>query len=481
MDNRKGDRRKFQKKPFFKTQGKHAAITGYKKNFGDSVIQKLFKDNQNDLGAEYTLNDVIEIGYPMSEISIDVITSGRPDNIVQEIHLLLCELISTGIDTKKALAVFLGVSINDFILDELYVLLENGILVNSEEEKLLLTIAGNTFIQEKKFVPVTTQEVFKFYFDNFSKEVLSKPISDKIANSNWLSSEVRVDFDFIQEYWWQIVKCYAKTANLDKEIVDLASYKRSIVSRTVQYQKLFVLIYFPKDHSGKKIHLKVYNNEQVLLKRQTEIISKLFSENKYLFDFSKELKDVDEYKTVFQETTLEIAQAKKSGRYEDISTFEHKALIQEALINGEVAVYIESPWIRRATKQYVPAMEFFLNKKDTQLFIAYGIDSSTQNQPDPDTFTQITQLAQKFKGRLHLIHLPTHFKNKFPNRDGSHRKLLIKDQDYYVKGSFNWLSYSGNENVHYAVEEGTQFFDNVKEYWQKVFTEYKISQAYPSF
>ena len=453
----------------------------FKKNSNKSKTDLLFDNHKDDLGNEYSLNDIIEIGYPIIETSIDIISSGKPSDILQEVHILLLELINAGVDTKASLSHFLGVSENDFILDELFTLLENGILSISEEEKYRVTTKGEVFVEQKKFIPVTTQESFVFYIDGLTKEIISEAPSTTSNTSNRLPSVLKVDFDFIQEHWMQINHSFTKANSGDKEIVDLANYKRSINYRKELFQKFYVLLYYPKDKSGKKIQLKVYNSESKLLKKQTETISNLFSSNKFLFDFSNELEQVEEYKKLFLDTTIEIADEKLSGKYQNISTFEHKELIKEALFSAELAVYIESPWIRKATMAYLPAMDLFLRKKDTKLFIAYGIDSSFKNAPHPETFQEIEKLKIKYPNRVFLFHLPTHFKSKFPNRNGSHRKLLIKDYDFYVKGSFNWLSYSGNETENYAVEEGTQFFDNVKGFWQKVFNDYQFDIALLNF
>ncbi|MFK5004307.1 hypothetical protein, partial [Klebsiella pneumoniae] len=83
----------------------------------------------------------------------------------------------------------------------------------------------------------------------------------------------------------------------------------------------------------------------------------------------------EEFKAQFIDSSKEIEQEKKlAGEYKDISTFEHKELIREALLTAELAVYIESPWIRKATMEYFDAIKFFLEKKNTKLFITYGID-----------------------------------------------------------------------------------------------------------
>ncbi|MFM9587464.1 hypothetical protein, partial [Streptomyces caniscabiei] len=87
----------------------------------------------------------------------DIIASGKPNDVLQELHIFLLESVNAGLDTKILLAEFLGVSINDFILDELFTLLENGLIAISEEDKYRVTAKGDAFVAEQKFIPVTSQ------------------------------------------------------------------------------------------------------------------------------------------------------------------------------------------------------------------------------------------------------------------------------------------------------------------------------------
>lgn len=462
------------KKKFHKHSSRPNIAT--KKPQHTSKQSELFDKYKEDLGNDYSLNDILEIGYPIIEAKIDIIASGKPSDVLQELHIFLLELVNVGLDTKISLAQFLGVSENDFILDELFTLLENGLISNSENEKYRVTSKGDSFIEEQKFIPVTTQEDFTFYVDGFSQTISEQPIDYLSKSENRLTTKLKVDFQFVQEHWMLINKCYTKSTLGEKEIVDLANYKRSFVfTPATRYKNIFALIYYPKDQSGKKIQIKAYSHENRFLKTETATLNTLFSADKFLFDFTKELVLTEDFKTQFLEASKEIEQDKKlTGEYKDISTFEHKELIKEALLTAEFAVYIESPWIKRATMNYLDAIKFFLEKGNTKLFIAHGIDSRETNAPHKETFDEIEKLRAKYKDRFFLWHLPTHFHKVFPNRHGSHRKILIKDFDFYVKGSFNWLSYSGTENQSYAVEEGTQFFDNVKLFWEKVFSEYKF-------
>lgn len=440
-----------------------------------SKEKELFKKHKGDLGTDYLLNDIFEIAYPRIATSIEIITSGKPDDILRDLHILLLETIESGLNTKTSLASFLGVQENDFVLDELYPLLKEALLSISEDERYRVTTKGKLFVEEEKYIPVRSQEVFTFYVDGVSGKISTKKI--KTTNcKNFVKPDQKVDFDFVQKNWMDINKRYSGHHENKKEIVDLVNYKRSFIgSPKVQYHKVYALVYHPKDQSGKKIRIRAYSEEGKLLKDEGQSLDFEFSKNKYLFDFNQELALTEPFKEEFTQVSDQIVSDKRlAGKYLDISTFEHKQLIKDALLTAKFAVYIESPWIRRATLSYLKEMKVFLKKKDTKLFLAYGIDNRSQNKAHLETFQELEKLQKLYPKKVFLWHLPTLFETKFPNRNGTHRKILIKDYDFYVKGSYNWLSYLGDESQSYAVEEGTQFFDNVKQFWGKVFSEYRL-------
>lgn len=53
-----------------------------------------------------------------------------------------------------------------------------------------------------------------------------------------------------------------------------------------------------------------------------------------------------------------------------------------------------------------------------------------------------------------MIHLPTHFEEQGNDKMiGTHRKLIIKDNDYYIQDNFNFLSFNKEEGQKIANEE----------------------------
>ena len=440
--------------------------------------RKLFNKYKNDLGEEYLLNDIIELAYPKIQTTIDVLVSSKPSDVLQDLHIFLLDTIQGGLNEKSVLCSFLGIAEDDFIVDELYLLIKEGIVDLDDESNYRLTTKGQLFLEKQKFIPETSNEKFTFYVDGLTKEITTNTIS-KTHSENKLKSLVDVNHSFIQENWLEINSKFSKSSEEEKEIIELSNYKRSIVKQPrAIYEKIYALIYYPKQETGKRIQIKAYNKSLSLLKKTTSSLNEQFSKNPLLFDFSEEVETINEFKDIIEKTKeSNKTKDRLTGKYKDISTFEHKNLISEALRTAQSKVYIESPWIRRATANYLTDMETFLKKENTYLFIAYGIDTSDKSKPHPATFDKIIKLQGRYPDRLRIYNLPLHFKTRFKDRSGTHRKILIKDNDFYIKGSFNWLSYAGEKGRNYAVEEGTQFFDNVEEFWNKVFDDYQLDKT----
>lgn len=439
--------------------------------------KKLFDKYKNDLGEEYLLNDIIELAYPKIQTTIDVLVSSKPSDVLQDLHIFLLDVIKTGLNDKSVLCSFLGIEDDDFVIDELYLLIKEGLVDLDDDSNYRLTTKGLLFLEEQKFIPETSNEKFTFYVDGLTQEITTNAII-KTHSQNKLQSLVNVNHSFIQENWLDINSKFSKSNEEEKEIIELSNYKRSIVNQPMAiYEKIYVLIYYPVEETGKKIQIKAYSKTLSLLKNTTTSLNEQFSKNPLLFDFSKDIEILNEFKDIIEKSKEGSKKKNRiSGRYKDISTFEHKNLISEALRTAQSKVYIESPWIRRATANYLKDMETFLDKGNTHLFIAYGIDMSDQSKPHKETYEKIILLKKKFPTRLELCHLPTHFSTRFSDRSGTHRKILIKDDEFYIKGSFNWLSYAGEKGRNYAVEEGTQFFDNVEDFWNKVFDDYQFDK-----
>jgi len=132
------------------------------------------------------------------------------------------------------------------------------------------------------------------------------------------------------------------------------------------------------------------------------------------------------------------------------SPTEHAALLKKALKNAKHTVIILCGWVT----DYVIDDEFKLLlegclSRGVNVYIGYGYTASNEKKPSND----VQQRAENYlfnelkpwchekntKGHLWLV--------KYPN----HAKVLIRDHEYAVVGSFNWLSNSGrSKNAEYS-------------------------------
>lgn len=126
-----------------------------------------------------------------------------------------------------------------------------------------------------------------------------------------------------------------------------------------------------------------------------------------------------------------------------VSVFEHADLLAEALDTAKERLLIISPWVRSAvvTTDFLGKLERRL-RAGVEVTIAhgYGIDDSGS---DEYALTRLKNLASRFDDKFTFVRV----KN-------THAKILICD-GYWVSTSFNWLSFRGDPDRTYRMEEGT--------------------------
>uniref|UniRef100_UPI003F497DE7 phospholipase D-like domain-containing protein n=1 Tax=Streptomyces chartreusis TaxID=1969 RepID=UPI003F497DE7 len=126
-----------------------------------------------------------------------------------------------------------------------------------------------------------------------------------------------------------------------------------------------------------------------------------------------------------------------------IGVFEHPELLDEALTSARKRILIISPWITGAivTTAFIGRLERRL-QRGVKVDIAYGYDDS-ENRTDPNAVRRLNNLAARYPEKLHVARLKS-----------NHAKILFFD-DAWVTTSFNWLSFKGDPDRTYRVEEGT--------------------------
>jgi hypothetical protein len=398
-----------------------------------------------------------------------VLVNKQPDGSLVKVYNVLLRAIQAGFSSQGKLFTFLGLGQTDeFVLRELFTLRENG-LVDLVSEKWIVTEEGEKFIQDEKILRIEEKEEFEFLIDGISGEIMSarqNRTEKKLLKS--LDPEVKLSNrnpELIEGKFQQLADTY-KQDNENK------SYLISYASDDIKYDSndwcnFWLIEYIPDRKSNQEPKLEVRNFET--LKEIKSLTSKFNSEYRhYIYSLSSS------ERTEFEEITIIHEEPKVQSQTDDLSTltiWETKQKFIEALNNVKEKILIESPWIKRATQEYIPLFEKLLKDKK-QLTILYGI--SEKDEHDIYTLRKVEELQKQHKDKFKLIHLPTHFAEIHSRLTGTHRKLVIKDNEYYIHGSFNFLSFGKNERQQVANEESLLISKDVSKKWEQVAKEYSL-------
>ena len=131
-----------------------------------------------------------------------------------------------------------------------------------------------------------------------------------------------------------------------------------------------------------------------------------------------------------------------SSQVRSVSVFEHPDLLNFALQSATDRILIISPWIRRAvvTTDFLSNVEQRL-RAGVRVTIAHGYGEDDRGS-DADALRRLKNLAERYD------------EFTFVRVQNTHAKILIFDENW-VSTSFNWLSFKGDPQRTYRMEEGT--------------------------
>ena len=129
-----------------------------------------------------------------------------------------------------------------------------------------------------------------------------------------------------------------------------------------------------------------------------------------------------------------------------LAVYEHPPLLRRAVERADERVMVISPWIRRAvvTPDFVETIRHALDR-GVSVYVGYGLgeEDKKEKQWDEDARKELERLAE---GRKNFI---------LRRLGNTHAKVLVKDREFFVISSFNWLSFKGDPNHTFREEWGT--------------------------
>jgi hypothetical protein len=438
---------------------------------------EVYKKLSKEAPTGYRMNELIPFSYPVRKIKMDVLVNKQPDGSLVKVYNVLLRAIQMGFHTQSELFNFLGLGNTDeFILRELFALREKGYL-DLVSEKWIVTESGEQFIKDNTILRVEEQEEFEFLIDGISGSTMSAQQNKTLRKDlpKFLKMEIKIPLkspELLEDKYQSLADIY-KFESEGKAY--LISYSADEIKTDYnEWCNYWLIEYIPDKNSNREPNLQVRNYETLELNKH--LTSKFNSEyRRFIYSLSNsERTEIEELSEII--TTPTHIPEIKSDKKEDFKTltiWETKQQFVEALQTVKDKILIESPWIKSATREYIPLFEKIL-KDGKQLIILYGIEEKDEH--DTRTLESVKDLQKKHSKNFTLIHLPTHFENTNAKFTGSHRKLVIKDNDYYIAGSFNFLSFAKQERQQVANEESMLVSVGVDKKWVQVIKEYSIQQ-----
>jgi len=440
--------------------------------------KEVYKELESKCPTGYRINELIQFYYPVRRIKMNVLVNKSPDSSLVKVYNVILRAIQLGLNTQEKLFNFLGLNKDDeFIYRELYAIREKR-YVDLVSGKWSVTNAGEEFIKNEKFLRIEENEDFEFFIDGISGDIMifeDFEEGEVVQNIGEKQLKAKINLpiknpELVNGKFIQLAQLF-KQKNKDETLI---SYDSGEIKRDYQEWCPYWLIeYIPENNntaSDAKLEVRNFNNPS----KEIKFLTKRFNEEyqDYIYELTdSDRNNIEELPEIIEETkTIKESQANLSD-FETLGIWETKQRFTEALGSVKEKILIESPWIKQATREYIPYFEELLKGKK-RLIILYGM--ADKDEHDIGIVEKLKDLQKQYSNYFNLIHLPTHFENINLRLKGTHRKLMIKDNDYYISGSFNFLSFGKQESQKVSNEESHLIRIKVKEKWESVMKEYSI-------
>lgn len=442
------------------------------------IEAKVYKEIKKNTPKEYRLNELIVFSYPVRKIRMEVKVEKKPENSLINLYTVILRAINMGMNTSDKLEHLLDKTTEHSPISELiklnYVSENNGVWQ--------IENAGRDFLNNNELLKLYFVEDFDFLIDGITGDILL--VEPYFAVKDELPKFLKTEFhapnragNLLEGKWEQLEKAYSLISRSDNKLIGPANDRLKFDSYTSNYSGFWLnyclVEYIACNESDNLSPLLEVRTIDSFYKLQTQI-SNTFNKNyhKYINLLSDSAR-VKVDSPAWIETNDTPLHKLYSDSFESLTIWETKEKFLDALKNVDDKILIESPWIKRVTKEYIPIFEQYILKEKKKLIILYGI--SEKDEHDPDALAALEVLQNEYSDNFVLIHLPTYFERMNIKLSGTHRKLLIKDNDYYILGSFNFLSFGKSRKQKVANEEALLIKNNVKEKWKKLVNQYSLN------
>jgi phosphatidylserine/phosphatidylglycerophosphate/cardiolipin synthase-like enzyme len=178
---------------------------------------------------------------------------------------------------------------------------------------------------------------------------------------------------------------------------------------------------------------------------------------------TKDAREQKELRKALQDKEKDIAtlqQQLRQSKVEFLRTEQHRGKLFQAVREAKQEIMIISPWMTPAAcdenlcKLFAEAIV-----RGVRLRIGYHMGKdrypgeAERNRHNVET---VKRTMRKHVNRMAPSH-SSDFLNDVVKTAGTHQKILVCDREFAITGSFNWLSYAGNQDAGYHQELSVLF------------------------
>lgn len=420
----------------------------------------------------YKINELVQFSYPIQRLSLAVLATSKTDGDSEALYYAILSAVKFGSTSISSIIRFLGLSPEDSFIPPIIGSLFSMGLLSSVNGVIGLTTSGREFLDGSYKLYEEIEADFRIdldlfqnrlcaAYDDLSADSLEKvfPSRNAITRQDELKAYCMKSFKLVSSE-------YARSSG--NTLLDIQQV--SLMGKPM-FRNLWFAEYV-NTKSEELPYIEVYYEQNGDIIRD-DALSKLFQSNYSFVIQQLGEEERNEPMEILQTIAEPVTKAETVSSEENVllTIWETKQEFIKALRNVKQKILIESPWIKKATMEYMPYFKSIL-EEGKDLVILYGI--KMDNGDDTPTLEKLQALSKY--PYFHLFFLPRHlYRSGVRAFSGSHRKILIKDNDFFISGSFNYLSFGRQEGQSVSNEESIKICQNVEERWQKINREYNLN------
>ena len=410
-------------------------------------IEDVLKDQDNIPG--YSIIDYKEIGIPIYiQYANFVILTKKSFNPILE---FIIRAINLNFNNPYDLVRFLGLD-EKIIENSVTELIQKEFIFIDENENLQLSYNSKKYLLSGEIEQKPINEDLFFYFDG----ILQKPV--KINKNDLFEPKYLRENKILNIVESKIKKPKTTEINLNElnKIISIPKDTsiirlREIKKRTLKYQLGYLVIYKNQTKSNQQLIQTRFiinrstSNEHDLMFIKDGGIDKLGIENSLKINKRFKLPENIKEKVLSHAKITDIKdnEIKIKESVKTVPVYKHPDYLKDCLFNSTKRLIIISPWItpQVVDNEFIESLEKLL-QKNVKIYIGYGF-SDFDKPLDQNIYNKFNYFSKNFKNFI-----LTNFKN-------THAKILVKDNEYFVITSFNWLSFRGDQKRTFREEWGT--------------------------